>query len=692
MGFPKLLLKKIGFSLIFLILIGNGLILLTSIHAETTGAAIQNVYYNPKIYDGDSELFDFIIYNYGIEGINEEPLFFMRLYANSKLIYDEFFNPWPCKKGIQTSHRIEIANWRGPQKYTIEAHLFFLNKTIPILLDVKRFELTVVKLFIDEWEQKPETLFIEWNSKIPKILTISFKNGGNDFMFNASIEIIDSAGLRVEPIHLRLGDIKAKEVKIVNYSVLALASTEIGNKALKFQIEYFDFKGIAHKELKIASIEVTKLETNIVLSYEGETKIGSTLLLIAKLTDKNDEPIPNEKIYFFIDSMNIGYNITNEVGIAYLNHTLNLDAGKYSLKAVFQGSLRLASSNTSITLNVSKISTFIEARLPSSFIVDKPIAIPIILKNEKGEPLPDQEIKLYINASQPLINKTDINGKALISLTIKKKGNYSLIIVYEGNKNFLGARYEKSIIVNPIQTKLTLKLPWLPLKGSQITISAFLKDEENKPIPNAVIKFFIKDDGKTKELGSSITDAKGVASINYELYKDGKVEVFAIYEGSQKYSESEAITSLNIINIVLLLGILSAATLSIIGTFLFLKFKRGIDIISEIKKRIQKSRFLHQPPVIKRVDVIEPISEGITYDVKNCIYCGNVIPKNAYFCDKCGKRQDIKDFQGLDDKVYNYIVEHRGTISLSKACMDLGITLEELKASIERLKKAGKLI
>jgi len=45
----------------------------------------------------------------------------------------------------------------------------------------------------------------------------------------------------------------------------------------------------------------------------------------------------------------------------------------------------------------------------------------------------------------------------------------------------------------------------------------------------------------------------------------------------------------------------------------------------------------------------------------------------------------------LDDKVYAYISDRGGEISWSQACRDLGISIDELKASIDRLKKAGRI-
>jgi len=45
----------------------------------------------------------------------------------------------------------------------------------------------------------------------------------------------------------------------------------------------------------------------------------------------------------------------------------------------------------------------------------------------------------------------------------------------------------------------------------------------------------------------------------------------------------------------------------------------------------------------------------------------------------------------LDERVYDYIVEHEGTIALSQAAKDLGIAVDELNAAIERLKVQGRL-
>jgi len=79
-----------------------------------------------------------------------------------------------------------------------------------------------------------------------------------------------------------------------------------------------------------------------------------------------------------------------------------------------------------------------------------------------------------------------------------------------------------------------------------------------------------------------------------------------------------------------------------------------------------------------------------------CRTCGNVVPAGALFCQKCGKSPDAQPAQELglaplEQKVYDYIIKNEGVISLSKAASDLDLTLDQLKATTEKLKKDGRL-
>lgn len=73
-----------------------------------------------------------------------------------------------------------------------------------------------------------------------------------------------------------------------------------------------------------------------------------------------------------------------------------------------------------------------------------------------------------------------------------------------------------------------------------------------------------------------------------------------------------------------------------------------------------------------------------------CSSCGSTLPQGAQFCEKCkSKVGGVPTIS--EDKVYDYIVNHQGVISLSAASADLGIPVAQLKEITERLKREGRL-
>jgi len=113
--------------------------------------------------------------------------------------------------------------------------------------------------------------------------------------------------------------------------------------------------------------------------------------------------------------------------------------------------------------------------------------------------------------------------------------------------------------------------------------------------------------------------------------------------------------------------------------------------------------------------------EGPTFNTINCHHCGATIPYDSVFCAFCGDRarspagsfkkpevspaaKEEKEIpksipigvmltlDKMDKKVYDYILEHEGTVSLSQAAKDLGISLDELRAAIDRLISQRRLL
>jgi len=80
-----------------------------------------------------------------------------------------------------------------------------------------------------------------------------------------------------------------------------------------------------------------------------------------------------------------------------------------------------------------------------------------------------------------------------------------------------------------------------------------------------------------------------------------------------------------------------------------------------------------------------------------CQKCGAGVPTCAEYCQTCGatlaqvRVVETTDTETLDERVYDYIVKRGGEISLSRASKDLGLSVDEIRRSTERLRKKGRL-
>jgi hypothetical protein len=80
-----------------------------------------------------------------------------------------------------------------------------------------------------------------------------------------------------------------------------------------------------------------------------------------------------------------------------------------------------------------------------------------------------------------------------------------------------------------------------------------------------------------------------------------------------------------------------------------------------------------------------------------CHKCRARLSSSAEYCQSCGtaqvRAQAVAEpgLETVDERVYNYIVERGGEISLSRASRDLGLSVDDLRHSTERLKKKGRL-
>jgi len=97
-----------------------------------------------------------------------------------------------------------------------------------------------------------------------------------------------------------------------------------------------------------------------------------------------------------------------------------------------------------------------------------------------------------------------------------------------------------------------------------------------------------------------------------------------------------------------------------------------------------------------------PLERGAM--LARCPCCGALTPREFSSCVHCGTtfgpppetRRPISvsatEVLQPDERVYRYIVDNRGEISLSRASADLHISIPELQGSIGRLESTGKIM
>jgi hypothetical protein len=133
-------------------------------------------------------------------------------------------------------------------------------------------------------------------------------------------------------------------------------------------------------------------------------------------------------------------------------------------------------------------------------------------------------------------------------------------------------------------------------------------------------------------------------------------------------------------------GVVAAVVIAcLLGVLGFIMFRLKRNPFAHMRERIAKP----QPEMLQRKPVPQEVVPEVLGQCPNCSY---PMSETEAFCQKCGaQREPTTTGQSLDDKVYSYIVEHSGVISLKQAAGDLGITPQELKEVTERLKQQGRL-
>ncbi len=669
---PSIQLRIIVLFVGFLLFFSSVTNVVSKVEAEDNPlheAYFINSFSDLKIYEKDVIDISFAIRNKN----SSEEIFIVNIFRNNLLVYRGNIS---CGRGSSTDYtNLTISEgWIGPSIYevTIELRTF-----TGILQDLRRFSVYVVKLTISDWSYSVGMIVA--HSKKNETLSIGFRNGGNSIMYNVRIAAKDKQFFDITPGSIDIGNIPAGGAKNIALNIKSLDSTEPGNYSLKFLLNYEDFKGTIHTEDKFIPITVIELGTKIILNYSSNIKYGNKIILSANLFNANNESIKNGTIVFYIGSNKIGEVQTNTAGIGRLEYTPSdhlLDVGSYEINATYQGSRFLKNSNAIGSLIIIPLQTFLDIEVPTPILAKEITSFKLILRDENRIAIPNEPLILFLDESKIINSTTDIDGILMVNYTFPKIGSHLIKAAYSGGKNYLKTESNiEKIKVNPMETRLFLDVDSVLTKGGVATIKVKLEDKHGIRIKDAKIHLFLNGE----RLQSLVTNEDGVKSYSYQFNSAGilkETSISAEYGGDEAYAKSLIRKNITIIDLYMIITLI--VLVIVVATVILIVF-------IELRKR----RTL--PPAKTKADTIEE---------KVCPECRGKISSSDTYCPFCGKEIESKMMQTqisdtkleeIDEKVYDYIVERKGTISWEKAPKELNMSLEDLRKSVEKLKKSGRI-
>jgi hypothetical protein len=135
----------------------------------------------------------------------------------------------------------------------------------------------------------------------------------------------------------------------------------------------------------------------------------------------------------------------------------------------------------------------------------------------------------------------------------------------------------------PTPTSLTIAVPSPPQGipfSSECTIEATLKDENDNPLQNMEIDFYVCGTGCKDWIGTAKTDSDGVASLKFTFPRAETYDVKAMFSGTTNYAQSSSEdVPVTIIDYTLYFvggGLLTAAIAGIAGYIVFRRRKKTI--------------------------------------------------------------------------------------------------------------------
>ncbi|MEM4251615.1 MAG: hypothetical protein QW828_07270, partial [Candidatus Bathyarchaeia archaeon] len=379
-------------------------------------------------------------------------------------------------------------------------------------------------------------------------------------------------------------------------------------------------------------------------------KYGDVIKFKAELLDEKKNPLAGELITLSVGSVTLD-NVTSPSGTATYELLEGLDSGNHSVKLSYGGSEYYMNTSEIFEARVLPLATSLFVETQTLVNATIPATFSLSLVDERLRPIPNQTLEFTIVSG--LLNlshqgKTDDQGRASFSFSLNASGEAELRASFAGSRNYLESSNHSIIKVTQASTRVTVRAAPAMTLDSTVNLEVSLRDLLGRPLGNAPLTVLVDGEAAANLSTNSTGYAKTVLTLQPAVFFR-KLKVSVSFAGDERSAPSLCETEILIINPSALAGVLGVVAAGGIASSLLL---------------VLRWRRLRRKALPSEVKPVKPRKTELT-----------VAPA----------------LTPLDERVYEYILERSGVISLSQASKDLGITIEQLEESTKRLRDAGRL-
>ncbi|UCE74580.1 MAG: DUF2341 domain-containing protein [Methanomassiliicoccales archaeon] len=251
-----------------------------------------------------------------------------------------------------------------------------------------------------------------------------------------------------------------------------------------------------------------------------------------------------------VDSSDTDYTDGKEY---YYNTTL--PTGSYSFHFASRDSFGLWAQDTPEISGLIVSPKYGNLEVTDTFVdFSDDIYLVATLLDDYNDPISGENVTFYIDINQNSIYEatelvgvgmTQGDGSTFIIYTTNlTTGTYDFTAVYTGSGNYTVADVEALLVIDQKQATL-IAISVVVEEEETSTITAVLKDNDDDPVPDEQVAFYLDKNRNGVYEGSEfivigITSPSGVASINYYVNLiPGNYGIWAKYEGTTNYDVNE---------------------------------------------------------------------------------------------------------------------------------------------------------